>query len=258
MSEYSEDIDDIMHHYDNSNEAEKREMFEDLLLSLYAKNDEEEAENYLWKLGLFWALGAVFVCLIGTQHSALIKSYFSNGPDAVTPPLGIIFLAIVSWSVVVWFCVNEFKGRTLIVILCLLALATLIPSYNSLESSERDRPATNATRNDSDSEEDHRSAIMERKKSENTGNIRPEPPKNLRVEKIPKKWNFDIFNYSWGEVEGADYYKYRFEDGGSEKTSSTEILDAIGEIIYVAACSHSHGCSDNSEFGPPVILQPTE
>ena len=32
MSEYSEFIDDIMHHYDNSNEAEKREMFEDLLL----------------------------------------------------------------------------------------------------------------------------------------------------------------------------------------------------------------------------------
>ena len=49
MSEYSEFIDDIMHHYDNSNQAEKREMFEDLLLFCCERADgnylEEEGEG---------------------------------------------------------------------------------------------------------------------------------------------------------------------------------------------------------------------
>ena len=45
MSEYNEFIDDIMHHYDNSNEAEKREMFEDLLLFCYERADEDDLEQ---------------------------------------------------------------------------------------------------------------------------------------------------------------------------------------------------------------------
>ena len=40
MSEYSEDIDDIMCRYDNSKETDKQKIFEDLLLSLYAEDDE--------------------------------------------------------------------------------------------------------------------------------------------------------------------------------------------------------------------------
>ena len=67
--------------------------------------------------------------------------------------------------------------------------------YNSLELSNSDRPTTNATRNDS--EEDHRATIMERKKKRKYLELRPEQPKNLRVEKIIKKWNFDILNRNY-------------------------------------------------------------
>ena len=45
MSEDHEFIDDIMHHYDNSNEAEKREMFEDLLLFCCERADEDDLEQ---------------------------------------------------------------------------------------------------------------------------------------------------------------------------------------------------------------------
>ena len=45
LSEDSEFIDDIMHHYDNSNEAEKREMFEDLLLFCCERADEDDLEH---------------------------------------------------------------------------------------------------------------------------------------------------------------------------------------------------------------------
>ena len=45
LSEYSEFIDDIMHHYDNSNEDEKREMFEDLLLFCCECADEDDLER---------------------------------------------------------------------------------------------------------------------------------------------------------------------------------------------------------------------
>ena len=127
MSEYNEDIDDIMRHYSNSNEAEKREMFEDLLLSLYAE-DDDEATWFFWKLVLFWVVGALFVFLTAMNQSALIgidNPYSYLFSDARF--LGVLFLAIVSWSAVVWFCVNKFKGRTLVIILCLLAFASLIP-----------------------------------------------------------------------------------------------------------------------------------
>ena len=45
MSEDSGFIDDIMHHYDNSSEAEKREMFEDLLLFCCERADEDDLEQ---------------------------------------------------------------------------------------------------------------------------------------------------------------------------------------------------------------------
>ena len=127
MSECSEDIDDIMRHYDNSNEVEKREMFEDLLLSLYVE-DGDEATWFFWKLVLFWVVGAFFVFLVGMNQSALIGidnpySYFFSDSRF----LGVFFLAAVSWSTIVWFCVSKFKGRALLIILCLLAFASIIP-----------------------------------------------------------------------------------------------------------------------------------
>ena len=54
MSEYSEFIDDIMHHYDNSNEAEKREMFEDLLLFCCERADEDDLEREEKGMSSFW------------------------------------------------------------------------------------------------------------------------------------------------------------------------------------------------------------
>ena len=54
MSEYSEFIDDIMHHYDNSNEAEKREMFEDLLLFCCERANEDDLEQEDEEGSGFW------------------------------------------------------------------------------------------------------------------------------------------------------------------------------------------------------------
>lgn len=54
LSEYSEFIDDIMHHYDNSNEDEKREMFEDLLLFCCERADEDDLEREDEEGSGFW------------------------------------------------------------------------------------------------------------------------------------------------------------------------------------------------------------
>ena len=123
MSEYSEDIDDIMHHYDNSNEAERREMFEDLL---HAKSDESDESSELAGLGLvlFWVIGGFFISNIIYNHFPVINSYF-RGEFSET--CGAWFLAAVAWTLIAMFSVFSGGFVVSLIILCLLALATLIP-----------------------------------------------------------------------------------------------------------------------------------
>ena len=126
MSEHNKDIDDIMHHYDSSNEAEKREMLEDLL---HAEGDEsggfsEEADDLgLLGLVLFWAIGGFFIGNIIYNHFPAINSYFSGG---FSETCGAWFLAVVAWSVVAFFCSVHSGFVVSLIILCLLAITNII------------------------------------------------------------------------------------------------------------------------------------
>ena len=54
MSEYGEFIDDLMRQYDNSNEEERREMFEDLLLFCCDRAEEAELDCEDERESSFW------------------------------------------------------------------------------------------------------------------------------------------------------------------------------------------------------------
>jgi len=125
LSEHSKDIDDIMHHYDSSNDAEKREMFEDLL---HAEDDESggfsEEDDFLGLgLVLFWVIGGFFICNIIYNHFPVINSYF-RGEFSET--CGAWFLAVVSWTLIASFCVFGGGFVASLIILCLLAFANIV------------------------------------------------------------------------------------------------------------------------------------
>ena len=127
MSEHNKDIDDIMHHYDSSNEAEKREMFEDLLHAegdLHTEGDEEgESEWFMTKLAFFWVIGGFFICNIIYKHFPVINSYFSG---EFSETCGAWFLAVVAWTLIAIFCTFAGGFVVLLIILCLLAITNTI------------------------------------------------------------------------------------------------------------------------------------
>ena len=126
MSEYNKEIDDIMHHYDSSNEAEKRKMFEDLLLAEGDESggfSEEDGDLGLLGLVLFWVIGGFFIGNIIYNHFPVISSYFSGG---FFETCGAWFLAVVAWSVVALFCAFHGGFVVSLIILCLLAITTII------------------------------------------------------------------------------------------------------------------------------------
>lgn len=112
-----------MHHYDSSNEAEKREMFECLL---HAEDDESggfsEEDNSLGII-LFWVIGGFFICNIIYNRFPVISSYF-RGEFSET--CGAWFLAVVSWTLIAAFCVFGGGFVVSLIILCLLAFASII------------------------------------------------------------------------------------------------------------------------------------
>ena len=120
MSEHSKDIDDIMHHYDSSNEAEKREMFEDLL---HAEGDEEDYDVEFLGLVLFWVIGGFFICNIIYNHFPVINSHFSGG---FLETCGAWFLAVVAWTLIAMICTLGGGFVVSLIILCLLAFANII------------------------------------------------------------------------------------------------------------------------------------